>query len=261
MTYSPVLILHICGAVTGLLSGWVALFSRKGSRLHRATGNVFFLSMLIMSASAAYLAVMKQQLINSIVGVLTFYMVTTAWVTVIRKEGETGLFEYGALLVALGDGAAGLIFGWQATNSPAGLRDGYPATAYFVFGSVALFAAALDTRMLIHGGVSGAQRITRHLWRMCFAFLITVLSFFLGKQQLLPEAILKTHLNLVPILIVAVSMIYWLIRVRFTNAYKKTKEISGTAGASIRIFRGGQMSREGSQVLRFESPEERNIRW
>jgi len=213
MTYSPVLILHICGAVIGLLSGSAALFFRKGSRLHRTPGNVFFISMLIMSASAVYLALMKQQLINTIVGVLTFYLVTTGWATIIRREGETGLFEFGALLFALADGTAGLIFGWQATNSATGIKDGYPAAAYFVFGSVALFAAALDTRMLIRGGVSGAQRITRHLWRMCFAFLIIVLSFFLGKQRLFPEAILKTHLNLVPILIVVVSMIYWLIRV------------------------------------------------
>jgi hypothetical protein len=35
MTYSPVLVLHICGAIVGLLSGSAALFFRKGSRLHR----------------------------------------------------------------------------------------------------------------------------------------------------------------------------------------------------------------------------------
>jgi uncharacterized membrane protein len=147
MTYSAVLILHICGAAIGLLSGSAALFFRKGSRLHRTTGNAFFISMLIMSASAAYLALMKQQLINAIVGVLTFYLVTTGWATIIRKEGHTGLFEFGALLVALADGTAGLILGWQATNSTTGIKDGYPAAAYFVFGSVALFAAALDARI------------------------------------------------------------------------------------------------------------------
>jgi uncharacterized membrane protein len=231
MTYSPILILHICGAVMGLLSGSAALFTRKGSRLHRSSGNVFFVSMLIMTSGAVYLAVMKQQLINIIVGALTFYLVATGWATVIRKEGETGLFEFGALFVALADGTTALVFGWQATHSANGLKDGYPAAAYFIFGSIALFAASSDTRMLIRGGVSGAQRIARHLWRMCFAFFITVLSFFLGKQRLFPEVILKTHLNLVPILIVAVAMIYWLIRVRFTNAYKKPQKISATGSA------------------------------
>src|SRR6266849_10917568 len=99
--------------------------------------------------------------------------------------------------------------------------SGFPGVAYFIFGSVALLAAALDIRMLTRGGVAGAQRIARHLWRMCFTFLITVMSFFIGKQRLFPEAILRTHLNTVPVIIVAALMIFWLVRVRFTNVYKR----------------------------------------
>jgi hypothetical protein len=72
--------------------------------------------MLIMSASASYIAFRKSELVNAIVGVLTFYLVVTAWMTVRRKKGETGLFEAGAMLVALADGSAALTFGWQATS-------------------------------------------------------------------------------------------------------------------------------------------------
>jgi uncharacterized membrane protein len=225
MKYSPMLILHICGAVVGLISGSVALVVRKGFPMHRAIGNVFVASMLIMSSSASYIAFGKSQLINFIVGVLTFYMVATAWVAARRKEGQTGRFEVGAMLLALADGSVALLFGWQAANGATGLRDGYPAVAYYVFGSVALFAAALDVSVLLRGGVSGAHRIARHLWRMCLALFITVLSFFLGKQRLFPEAIVRTHLNLVPIFIVAILMFYWLCRVLFTNAYKRNLKI------------------------------------
>jgi hypothetical protein len=35
MTYSPVLIIHICGGIIGVLSGSTALVVRKGSLLHR----------------------------------------------------------------------------------------------------------------------------------------------------------------------------------------------------------------------------------
>ena len=34
-----------------------------------------------------------------------------------------------------------------------------------------------------------AQRIARHLWRMCFAFFIATGSFFLGQQDILPKAV------------------------------------------------------------------------
>jgi hypothetical protein len=58
---------------------------------------------------------------------------------------------------------------------------------------------------------------------MCFALLIAAASFFLGKQQHFPEAVRGTWLLNAPIILVAASMIFWLIRVRFTNAYKKAK--------------------------------------
>jgi hypothetical protein len=52
-----------------------------------------------------------------------------------------------------------VIYGLAAANSQMGSKDGYPAAAYFIFGSVALLFAAGDVRILVRGGVSGAQRI------------------------------------------------------------------------------------------------------
>src|SRR5258708_3916868 len=84
-------------------------------------------------------------------------------------------------------------------------------------GSVALLAAAGDVRMLVRGGVFGAQRVARHLWRMCFGLFIATGSFlaqrrviaFLGGPKIMLLAALPSIL-----------MIFWLIRVRFKNAYK-----------------------------------------
>jgi hypothetical protein len=157
-------------------------------------------------------------------GVLTFYLVATAWLTVRRKGGEPGLLEFCLLLVALMDGAAGFIFGREAADSATGLKDGSPAMGYFVAGSVAFLYAGSDVRMLIRGGVSGAQRIARHLWRMCFALLIATASLFLGQPRLFPESIRGSKILLVPVIAIIVLMIYWLIRVRFTNAYKQARK-------------------------------------
>jgi hypothetical protein len=224
MTSSPLVFIHVCGAFLGLLSGAAALLLRKGSRPHRAAGNVFFVSMLCMSASAAYVAAfMRPNLMNVVAGVLTFYLVATAWLTVRRKEGESGLLEVCLMLAALADGAAALNFGWEAANGATGMKDGTPAAAYFVFGSVALLAASLDVKTLIRGGTLGAHRIARHLWRMCFAMLIATTSLFLGRQQMFPEAIRKTQLLNVPILIVVGLTIFWLCRVLFSKAYKKPR--------------------------------------
>ncbi len=99
---------------------------RKGSSPHRAAGNVFFISMLSLSASGAYLALMKHQMNNVFGGVLTFYMVATAWVTVRRKDkdGQTGIFDWGALLVALAVGIVIVTYGLEKAYSQTAPKDG-----------------------------------------------------------------------------------------------------------------------------------------
>ena len=75
--------------------------------------------------------------------------------------------------------------------------------------------------MLVRGGVSGTQRIARHLWRMCFALFIAAASIFLARQHLFPDLLRRTgvlvFLSVLPLLL----MIFWLIRVRFKNAFKE----------------------------------------
>jgi len=92
---------------------------------------------------------------------------------------------------------------------------------FFFLGSVALLSAAGDVRMLVRGGVFGAHRIVRHLWRMCFGLFIATGSFFIGQPQVFPAFIRKTNLLLVLGILPLILMIFWLIRVRFTNAYKR----------------------------------------
>lgn len=220
MRSSPILFLHICAGLLGLTSGAVAMSFRKGSSRHRVAGSVFVISMLCLASSGAYMAVMKSQAVNVVGGVLTFYLVATAWMSGRRRAGGMGMFDWGALLVAAAVGAIAVTFGLEAANSPTGLRHGNPPAPYLFLGSVALLSAAGDVRMLVRGGISGAQRIARHLWRMCFALFVASASVFLSRQHLFP-AFLRTTGVLFPLGILPLPlMIFWLLRVRFTNAFK-----------------------------------------
>jgi hypothetical protein len=55
--------------------------------------------------------------------------------------------------------------------------------------------------------------------------LIATASLFLGQQKMFPEALRGTKVLFVPVIIVVAAMLYWLIRVRFTNAYRKTSHL------------------------------------
>jgi hypothetical protein len=218
---SPLLVLHIVAGTLGMLSGFVAVFLRKGSRRHGLAGNVFVISMLCLSASGTFLAIMKSQPGNILGGALTFYLVATAWMAARRKDGQPGVFDWGALLIVLGVGACQLTFGLQAMMSPTGLKYEYPPWPYFFMGSVALLAMVGDIRMLVRGGIFGTQRIARHLWRMCFALFIAASSIFLARQQLFPAVFRKTGVLIFLSFLPLLMMIFWLIRVRFAHAYAK----------------------------------------
>ena len=101
MRFSPILLLHICVGMIAVVFGSVALLVRKGGHRHRMTGDVFVIAMLLMSASGAYMAFMASQRLNVLAGLFTFYLVSTAWLTVMRRPKETGRVEYGLLLLGL----------------------------------------------------------------------------------------------------------------------------------------------------------------
>ncbi|HEX4537033.1 MAG TPA: hypothetical protein VH140_08810 [Candidatus Acidoferrum sp.] len=101
--------------------------------------------------------------------------------------------------------------------------------------------------MLARGGVFGTQRVARHLWRMCFGLFIAAGSFFMGPSnrplrllskvgigQHLSPALFNTGLYLILTIFPLVLLIFWLVRVRFRNAYNgQPMPPSGDEGHSL----------------------------
>jgi len=206
---------HISMGMVGILSGAIAMSLRKGSRLHELVGNVFFVSMLVMSACGAIIAATFTPNRGNIMGgSMVFYMVATAWVTVWRKPGTTGSLEVGAAVLGLATATAGMTFGALAATAPTHRLDAYPPALYFIFGSVALLLTAFDVRMIVRGGVSGVARTSRHLVRMCLAMFMATASLFLGQAKIFPHAVRHSGLLPVPVYLVIGAFLYFLIRVR-----------------------------------------------
>lgn len=219
---------HIVAGLIGLASGAVALHSLKGAKLHRQSGMIFVYAMLFMSSSGAVMAALKPQRLSLIAGVLTFYLVLTALLTVRRRAVGFHWIDLGAMSLALTLGIAGIRLGLAALSSATGKIDGMPAAPFFVLGAVALLAALLDVQMMARG-VRGAARIARHLWRMCFALFIAATSFFLGQTQgspaqVFPEPLRRGAVLAIPAIVVLLLMFYWLARVMFTQRQRRVPD-------------------------------------
>ena len=216
----PLLVFHISAGVLAMFAGAAAVSFRKGSRWHGKAGNIFVAAMLCMASAASCLAYMKHQTNNVFGGLLTIYMVTTAWATARRRDGETGLLDWVGFLFAFAIGLLGVIHGIQEAIGTRASAPGVPPFMDIFMSSVILLAGLGDLRMLVRG-IAGRRRIARHLWRMCFGWFIATGSFFLGQQQVFPSRLRGSPLLLVLALLPLMLLIFWLIRVRFTNAFKK----------------------------------------
>lgn len=213
------LYLHIGGGALGLVSGAVALLSPKGGRLHRLAGNVFLAAMLVMSGIGGAVAPFLQDRISTVAGFMTFYLIFTGWLTARRREGVSSLEVIG-LFVALSGLASTLVLTWMASNTPEGTLDGSPPQAFYIFATVSLIAAASDLKLVLRRGISGAQRIARHVWRMTFGLFVASGSLFLGQQQVFPQWLRDTPVLYVAALAPLPFLLFWMLRVRLSKKYR-----------------------------------------
>lgn len=209
------LIIHITGGVLGLVSGYIALYSAKGQRLHRKSGTVFVYAMLTMALFGAVMAAWKTNKWSSVnvsAGLITSYLVVTSLTTVRPPASGKRWIDVALMLVALSICLIDLPFAVQAIAN-GGSRNGVPAFPFVMFGSVALLGTIGDLRML-RTPLQGSRRLARHLWRMTFALYVAAMSFFLGQAKVIPKPIRIPGLLALPILAVVVTLFYWLWRVR-----------------------------------------------
>jgi uncharacterized membrane protein len=218
-------VLHIAGGTVGLVSGTTAIFARKGGRLHRSAGTVFFISMLVMAALAIYLSIVRPgQIVNLFIAAFASYLVVTGWMAVRSPSGAAGFGDKVALVVALCLCAPFLLLSAQRALgiSPfftsAIPLEGPVLVALYGFTSVLVIAALGDAKVVFAGGILGAPRIARHLWRMCLGLTMAAGSAFTnGLPRLLPGPMHVTPIFFLPQFVPLVLMVFWLIRVRLSG--------------------------------------------
>jgi hypothetical protein len=213
-------VLHIGGGAIGLGSGTVAAVAKKGGTLHRTAGTVFFVSMLTMATFAALLAVVVRDQSSNLFGAaFTFYLIVTAWLTVRRPEGTIGISEKVALafILAFSIPFALLVYSALTGSAPAGPK-GPVLIATYVLGAVVVIAAFADLKVVLMGGVVGAARLARHLWRMSTALIFATGSAFTnGLPRLLPGPMHVPPAFFLPMLLPLALLIFWMVRVRLTG--------------------------------------------
>jgi hypothetical protein len=221
---SPLLIVHIAGGTLAILSGALALAAHKGGSRHAQAGSWFFGSMLVLGTSAALLAAALPvpDLGRVAGGIFADYLVVTSWATARWQDGRPTKLDKLACCSILSLAAFFVGAAIVTTRAHLPIIGHYGAGFYLALASVSGLWGALDLNVIVRSRISGKQRISRHLWRMCFAFFFATGSFFLGQQKVMPASIRGSLILLVLGLAPLAFMIYWLLRIRFAKAFRST---------------------------------------
>ena len=218
--------IHIAAGGLAIVLGAVALSVKKGGTIHRRSGLLFVYAMLVMDASASIMG-LRNGLAdgNVMAGLMTAYFVGTALTTVRPASPWTRRINATALTIAVGLALLAIVGGVRAVNSPGLSPGGVPfrtiGVMSFVLATVLLLAAIGDVRIMRFGLPRGGPRLSRHLWRMCFALFIAAGSFFSIRERvarILPEPFTTGPMRALPILLLFGAMFYWLWRVRGRRA-------------------------------------------
>lgn len=206
--------IHIAAGAVALVAGGVALFAVKGRNLHRTAGQVFVGAMLVMGLSGALIALLTGVWVSVLAGFLATYFTATG-LTAVRSPAAGGR-ALDRVLCGLAFALAAGSLGTGVASAAAGrsVVAGVPVGVLFAFGAASLLSGIGDVRMIRAGGLTGAKRLRRHLWRMCVALFIASGSFFLGQADEFPRALRIPALLAIPAFLPLGMLLYWLWRVR-----------------------------------------------
>lgn len=201
--------IHAPAGTVVLVSAVVAMFVEKGSAIHRKAGSCFTVSMMVMLVSGIAAAYLKESIDDMMLGALVMYTVITAWLAVHHKKNETGLPEVVALIWVVGFAitAFSISLGWREVEAP---------VAYLIWGGLAILCALGDIRNLYQSGLSGTQRIIRHVWRIGFSLVWAALAFtdkivkMLGANLKSMQEEQLLLIVAIPTTTILITILYWI---------------------------------------------------
>lgn len=226
--------IHIAAGIAALLFGFIALYARKGLRVHVAAGRVFAVAMTVLTVSAVLIAAfVSVNPGNILAGLMTLYMVATAWLAV--RPDPQRLAHVALAALGFGTAAYGLFISMVGFQAPGRAIGGIPAAMTLAFAVVVLLAASGDLRLLRGGLSEGPGRILRHLWRMGFALWIATLSFFFGQADEFPAEVRQTGVLSLPVLAVTATLLFWVVRQswRVVRSSRRSRAAAVASGVPV----------------------------
>ena len=188
------LVIHIASGFTSLTIGLIPMIVKKGGRVHRIAGQIFFWAMfgVFVTATVSWLQQPAKPFFQFLlmIGFFSFHMALTG-VRTLRMKSEKTLparFDWFVAGVAMIGGSIAILFGlWQLyTNLTTGEFPMF-SILYLLFGGLFFRNGQVDWR-LYSGRVTMEKRhwFYNHIIRMVGAYIASFTAFCVVNSDKIP---------------------------------------------------------------------------
>jgi uncharacterized membrane protein len=186
--FKIVLPIHILAGTVSLLLGSVVLIKRKGDAIHKKSGLIFTIAMIITGLSAFIISYIHPNLFLFIVGVFTIYLASTGFRMIALKNIHKGQKASGVdYLLTLLMFLASLSFLYIGIkNTFAGNNFGIILS---LFGAVSLRFCFVDYRNYTGKTTDKLAWLKNHIGRMIGAYIAAFTAFIVVNNTFLPDLI------------------------------------------------------------------------
>jgi uncharacterized membrane protein len=171
--YKICLGIHILFGFTALISGFIAIVSQKGKKLHKITGITFFVSMVMVCFSAILISLMKDNRFLLHIGIFSFYLVLAGYRSVKNKSLNPGIIDWILLFTAF-------------VNCLSMVLNGQ--LVLIVFGWLGASLAAQDAKLFYdiikHKEILKNKWLLRHISTMLGGYIATFTAFIVVNISL-----------------------------------------------------------------------------
>jgi uncharacterized membrane protein len=190
--FTATLIIHIAGGTLSLISGLIAIIARKGDRLHRLGGKVFFGAMTLVFVTALVMAIMKELTFLLMVAFFSYHMLLRGYRALYLKQQHRGLKIKWPDMLINGTGVifnSGLLI-WGVSHVVA--KGNYIHIVAIFFGLLGIWMAGSDVKRFIIPPKDKKQWLYTHIAGMSGAYIAAVTAFMVVNVHFLPGLVVWT---------------------------------------------------------------------
>jgi uncharacterized membrane protein len=217
-----ILILHIIGGFTALVSGLLAMVTPKGGKNHRLSGKFYFWGMTAVFISSILLSIFHHLPFLLMVGFFSYYMVVRGYRRLsLKKLGRGQHVSELDWLIALIAGAfiAGLLR-WGIFREFEGNSFGRVAIVFALLGVLFLFS---DVKVYLFGPKDKMHWWYTHIGSMGGGYIATITAFVVVNFTLKPGWILWLLPTVIGVPIIMVTI------ARYKKQFNKKQPASSGA--------------------------------